>query len=107
MTKNGIEMNLQISPYKVIKNGIEFHFSSKLYKKKFLDKLESYQEYVNDSLSNRFGVSVDFGILASIVLYSNIEKRGFLITYDGVGYKWLNQVKLSYEKLTQNGFPTS
>ena len=78
---------------------VEFVFSSELYKTKFLEKAEAHREQISYSLSNRFGVSVSFPLLADVKLYSTIEKRGFLIIKDGKEYQWQNDLKLGGERM--------
>ena len=78
-TKNGVEYNLNASPYKCTWRGLEFFFSSVLHLQKFQDKLESRIEWMNDSMTRRFHFSVELDNIAVIQLYCQIETRGFLI----------------------------
>ena len=78
-TKNGVEYNLNASPYKCTWRGLEFFFSSAIHLQKFQDKLGSRIEWMNDSMTRRFHFSVELDYIAVIQLYCQIETRGFLI----------------------------
>lgn len=78
-TKNGIEYNLNVSPYKCTWRGLEFFFSSAIHLQKFQDKLDTRIEWLNDSMSRRFHFSVEADYIAVIQLYCQVETRGFLI----------------------------
>lgn len=80
MTRAGVCYNFPKSPYKVTVNGLTFVFSSQLHVEKFKDNLKENRDIINYSLSKRFGFTVDVDIVADVVLYKKIEKRGFLIT---------------------------
>ena len=88
LTRYNIAYNLSISPYrydlKYDDDVITFVFSSALYMKKFHSRLEKNRTEINESLSKRFGFSIDFKLLADVRLYSSIEKRGFLLKKGGV-----------------------
>lgn len=79
ITKNGVCYNFNISPYRYEANGVVYVFSSQLHLEKFTKKIEENRKKINDSLSNRFGLSVEVSALADLVLYKKIETRGFLI----------------------------
>jgi hypothetical protein len=86
-TKNGIEYNLNVSPYKCTWRGLEFFFSSAFHLYKFQDKMESRIEWLNDSMTRRFHFSVEVDYIAVIQLYCQVETRGFLI-YDVNKSRW-------------------
>lgn len=105
MTKNGIEMNLQITPWTLIQtydNGqdVTYCFSSDLYRNKFRERQQSNRELLHNSISNRFNIIFENIILCDLVLYKRIEKRGFLIKVNGEEI-CQNEVKLSGDKLTR------
>lgn len=79
ISRRGICYDLTKSHYRYKIGGLTFVFSSKLHKDNFVDRLESNREKINESLSKRFGLTVDVSMLADIVLYKRIETRGFLI----------------------------
>lgn len=105
LTKRGIAYNLKLSPYKVQLeyvassrdvNSITFVFSSEFYRQKFSEELQNNRAKIQESLSKRFGYEVKQEMLCDIVLYSKIEKRGFLIFYN-------NEVVECQEYITLDG----
>ena len=78
-TKYGVYYNLNESEFEVLSGGLLFVFSSKPHLEKFRRDLFKKQEWLNDSLSRRFGVPIHVSNLAAVQLYQQIEKRGFLI----------------------------
>jgi hypothetical protein len=83
MTRNGIVYKLELSPYSATIEGITYMFSSVNHMEKFLEKINENREIISYSLSKRFNVNINFGILSDIVLYAKIETRGFLIKHKG------------------------
>ena len=83
LTRNNIAYKLEESPYllDVPYEGYSliYFFSSALYRDNFYKRFVENREKINASLSNRFGVKVENDALGDLVLYSKIEKRGFLI----------------------------
>lgn len=81
MTRNGIEYDLPVSPYKIEVGLFTLHFSSKTYEKKFTAQYNEFVENLNAEMENRFGVKIEgVDVLAIPYLYAKIEKRGFYIT---------------------------
>lgn len=84
MTRNGIVHDLRKSPHKFIISYKEnyfvtFFFSSELYKTKFEERLYEHRQLINSKLSKRFHFAIQNESISDVVLYSTIEKRGFLI----------------------------
>lgn len=103
MTRGGkIEYNFHISPYtfKSDKN-ITFVFSSDMHLQKFKERQKEHREKIAQSLSSRFNVHIKADVIADLMLYTQIEKRGFLIkNSEGVEFSCLKNIKLNGEKLT-------
>jgi len=82
-TRNNIYTNLTYSPFFVRLEYDDFSvvyiFSSELYQKKFLQRIDTNRDEINKSLSNRFKFKIKVNLLADVSLYHKIEKRGFLI----------------------------
>lgn len=104
LTRNGIAYNLHESPYQEVVEyeedksslfGIEYVFSSELYRNKFNNEMINHRKKINNSLSNRFGFRIVNPVISDIHLYSKIEKRGFLIRVDGVNVECLDNITLS------------
>lgn len=104
LTRSNIAYNLSVSPHRLTvdygESSLQFVFSSELYKYKFLEKQEQTREQVNNSLSKRFGVEVNFPILADLRTYTTIEKRGFLLVRNGVEIECPDKIILDGENLT-------
>lgn len=104
LTRSQIAYDLEISPHRLIvqyNDPITYVFSSNLYKTKFQEKQENHREYVNNSLSNRFGFNINFNLLADIQLYTKIEKRGFLLVTTGGNIKCPNNLILDGVTMTK------
>ena len=98
LTRRGIANNLDISPYTLIvdydNESLEYVFSSQRYKDDFYNKYIDNRIKINESLSNRFKMNIEFDKLCDLVLYSKIEKRGFLIK-GKEEYRCLSNIRLS------------
>ncbi len=83
LTRSNIAYDLNISPHKLDvvypDEVITYVFSSEWYRQKFNDRIETHREKISESLSNRFGFTIENNKLADLKLYSTIEKRGFLL----------------------------
>ena len=106
-TRDGIYYNLDESHYEYnVSYGEQHHityvFSSRLNLKKFNDRLEENRSILTYSLFNRFNCWLLANELYDIVLYSKIEKRGFLIKVNGVSYKCLKNLKLGGVRKIEN-----
>lgn len=104
LTRSQIAYNLSISPHRAVMSYGEYEityvFSSDLYRRKFLDKLQQNRENIGASLTKRFGFRVCPGLLADLRLYKTTEKRGFLLVKDGEPIEWENRVILDGVNLT-------
>lgn len=99
LTRSNIAYNLKLSPHhfeaKYDGFTIDYYFSSKLYKDKFIEKLEGNRKAINKSLSNRFNFNIQCDLIADLKLYSTTEKRGFLLYKDGIMVEWPNDITLN------------
>ena len=104
LTRSNIAYNLSISPHRVKElygeSTLEYVFSSALYRKKFLERKEKNRVEIENSLTKRFGVQVNYPILSDIRLYTTIEKRGFLLVQDGVEVLCPDKIILDGERVT-------
>nr|DAO26657.1 MAG TPA: transcriptional regulator [Caudoviricetes sp.] len=101
MTRNGVIYDLTCSPYYIIIGNTSFYFSSKNHLEKFTEKLYEHRDSIKNSLSNRFGMTVELNILADIILYDKVETRGFFIIHEGVKIKCRKDIILSGTKVTK------
>lgn len=90
LTKNGICLKLDESDYKIIKYGLVFYFSSKLYLDKFVNNVEKYVEEETLKLINKYKVNCNFTVYLAISYYKKIEQRGFYI-FDDVKQKQIDK----------------
>lgn len=103
LTRGGkIAYDFNHSPYRLYVGGLWFVFSSENHIKKFKERLGKSREKISSSLSNRFNIFIECNGIADIMLYKEIEKRGFLIiTEEGEKIEWLNKVQFVGGKLTK------
>lgn len=98
LTRGKVCYNLKNTPYKIsmVYEGQEviFHFSSSLYIEKFASKRDENRNIISESLNKRFGYYINSKLIADIRLYSQIEKRGFLISVNGEYIECLKNIKL-------------
>lgn len=91
------------SPYLLeIKYGdllVTYYFSSEYNKNKFNSKLESFRNVINESLSKRFKITINYPIVADIKNYFSSESRGFLISCNGKFFRCPKSLILDGEKL--------
>lgn len=106
LTRSKVAYDLNISPHSTeIEYGeckIKFIFSSDLYRRKFLEKLEDNRKSINESLSNRFGYVITVDMISDLKLYSSVEKRGFLIFKDGEKIECRNSITLDGNQMMIN-----
>lgn len=101
MTKNGIFNNINDSTYKIILNysdkQITYYFTSMVYMKKFKESLEMKYKEWNDRLSRYVSFNFDYSLhfFSDMQNYITIEKRGFLIEFNGVKLNSLKDIKFS------------
>lgn len=96
VTRNGIYLDLEKSPYKVKVNGLTYYFSSDLHMLKFQDRLQETRKEIDLKLTARYRVAIRFPALADLTLYQKIETRGFLVVNE-------RGVKICKENLILNG----
>ena len=103
LTRSHIAYNLHKSPHREeIPYGdgaTTYVFSSALYRRKFMEKLENNRHQISALLSKRFGVDVRNDSLADFRLYTSIEKRGFLIIQNGAEIICRDRVKFDTGKM--------
>ena len=81
LTRNGIELNIEESNYKLSYNDLVFYFSSMFYLHKFEKEISFFVESESKKLYNKFKVQTDLSNFLAIALYHKIEKRGFKVLY--------------------------
>lgn len=89
VSRYGVAYDLKTSPYKVLYGEWEFYFSSMPHRQKFLENITKRTEWLSDSLSRRFRVSVKADMLAIFQLYQQVETRGFFVRNTSMGAVYL------------------
>lgn len=102
LTKYGVCYDLSESPFACSTAHFEYRFSSAKHMQKFADNLQARKDWLNDSLSRRFHVSVEVDILAELQLYMQTETRGFHVT-DERGRTWLSAENMLLSGLKVSG----
>ena len=82
-TKKGIYLNIYESDYVITYKELTFYFSSRFYLNNFGEALTEYLKVVKQTLNKRWKLNFDCELFGAIILYTNIEKRGFFIKYQG------------------------
>lgn len=104
LTRYGVAYDLKASPFKQLMKyefqEVEFVFSSELYRGKFVEQLEANRTKLSESLSNRFGYEIKNNALYDLILYTKIEKRGFLIKVNEVPVECQEYITLDGQMLT-------
>lgn len=75
--------NLHESEYHYKFKRFEFVFSSKLYIINFAKRLEEYTKIENSKLGAKYQIELEAYEYLALSLYKKIEKRGFLVYYNG------------------------
>jgi hypothetical protein len=78
-TKRGIFYDLSESTYSLCLDNITYVFSSISYMAKFQNQYIFNREDFAKKLYARYGLKIHFNVLADILLYRKIEKRGCYI----------------------------
>ena len=96
ISPHGVCYDIENSPFAYERNGIVFRFSSERHLNKFMDNVSKKEEWLSDSLSRRFHVSVDASVLADFQLYYQVETRGCSIQLpDGGEISWQEEIAIS------------
>lgn len=105
-TKRGVFHNLKESEYTVSNDEAVFFFSSEFLLNKFLDSYkenrETFDRRFNKWLSD---TSLNMNTFADLVLYKQVEKRGFRAWIKGVDVSWHDLEKYALRKMTEPSSP--
>lgn len=80
-TARGIYYNLEESQYRSQKGDLILYFSSKFYKDKYDEEVESYVNQETLKHKIKYDQNILFDSLLYIAFYKKIEKRGFKVLY--------------------------
>lgn len=102
MTRNGIEYNLNITPYIYEINYddiiITYRFSSETYLKKFEDYKKDLNYIKREQIKHykKYGFKFYIEHLEDLKNYNSIEKRGFNILIDGEKFTDIEDIDLNF-----------
>lgn len=102
-----IYKDLNESKYKFVKDDLILYFSSLRYLRMFERKIENFIEIYKDRQIQKVNrkdieIDVEMGIVPYVLLYSNVEYRGFYIEYKGVSYSCLKSLRLVGDLVNNN-----
>lgn len=92
--------NISDSDYSYDFKRFRFIFSSKFYIMKFEKELMKFVKYNSDKLISKYGIYLESDEYLALSLYKKIEKRGFLVYYNGnsIEPNETFRISLSYNK---------
>lgn len=103
-SRNNVYYDIEQSPYVVNYMHMSLWFTSENNRRRFVERLTEHNISRLDQYSRQLRVSVgnSFNYLATLILYMQIEKRDFKVTYKGRDIDWHNLV-LELEIKTLSG----
>jgi len=100
-TKRGVFHNLKESEYTISNSEIVFFFSSKVYRRKFMEGYREHRKIFANKISNiAVGIPHNLDVMADITFYKIIEKRGFHAWVKGVTVTWQDLHQYALAKMT-------
>ena len=105
-TKKGIYHNLTESTYTVTNGEVVFYFSSQSYLKKFMIRYKQHRERFNNrvELKNQT-IPLNFDTLADVLLYQELETRGFLVRIKRIRVSFNDIYKYAVRKMNDPHSP--
>ena len=101
-TRDGIYHNLLESEYVITNGVITFYFSSEFYMNKYLEEYKEHRIVFNKRIKYTIKDSpFDLNLLSDIVLYKQIEKRGFRAKIRRCDVTWKDLHRFVLEKKTK------
>lgn len=96
LTPYGVCYNLEESPFYTdfiyttywSERHFRFFFSSHKHKESFEAKLQVRVPWLIDSMTRRFGMTLEMGIVAVFQVYNQVETRGFYVVDREDGTEW-------------------
>ena len=98
-TRDGVYHNLKESTYYFNNGSMVFFFSSMLYLTKFRERYKKNRENMGYTFEARHGIKFNCDDFYDLVLYKQIEKRGFRVKSQPTGevFECLNNIILDGE----------
>lgn len=103
-SRNNVYYDINQSPYVVNYMHMTLWFTSENNRRRFVERLTEHNITRLDQYSRQLRVPVgnSFNYLATLILYTQIEKRDFKVTYKGRDIDWHN-LSLELEIKTLSG----
>ena len=95
LSRNGVCYEVERSPYVLTVGAVTYYFSSAVHLRKFAQQFKAHREEINVKARKRFRVTCDFSAAADLLLYSEIESRGFFVKIGGDGFSCLQNLVMS------------
>ena len=100
-TANGIYHNLRESKYTISNGEVVFFFSSTLYRDKFLRQYQNHRTI----MKNKLNVPLNTDTLADVILYEEVEKRGFFVRLERSRITYDDLYKYALRKMNEKESP--
>ena len=105
-TKKGIYHNLNESTYTASNEEVVMYFSSKVYLKKFMIRYKQHREKFNKRVELKDQtIPLNFDTLSDLLLYEELETRGFLIRINTVRVTFNDAYRYAVKKMMQTESP--
>lgn len=98
-TARGICKQLDVSPYRIKHSvtmidtvTVELFFSSSNNVKRFSEKINEEIEKLESKIKKITGIKIECEVLAMILFYRKIEKRGFYVKISGFSYDDFHEI---------------
>lgn len=94
-TSRGIYLNLEETTYSYRVKDFKFYFSSRFYRDKYIKLVGDYVNQERLKLQQKFNTEIISYDFLYFLLYSKIEKRGFLVTGKGKIFHKIPDIELN------------
>jgi|SRR5690625_2617389 len=105
-TKRGVYHNLKESKYTISNSEVVLFFSSEFYLNKFLAEYEENRSKYRNKFKKDDVTKLNFDTLYDVLLYKNIEKRGYRVTLRGLEIDEKSVEHYALRKMLEKESPT-
>ena len=96
ITAKGIYLDLNDSTYFYRVNNFKFYFSSRVYRQKFIDRLNDYVKSEKLKFEQKYNVTLQNSYFFLFMLYAKIEKRGFRVENLKEVYNFMPRIDIKF-----------
>lgn len=105
-TERGIYHNLRESEYVASNGEVTLHFSSKLYLRKFIERCKNNRCKFKKRVERKEEeIPLNFDVLADLLLYEDIETRGFHVRINKLSVPFSDAYKYAVKKMNDEHTP--